>query len=82
MCTPHPPTTINTHSLTRVHAFQLLAEGAGPSKMVQALVKVAYEASVDKRAITPYAREASEALNMCFSGGKKDDITVLVAVCK
>lgn len=61
---------------------QLLAQGAGPSRMVQELVRMAYEASIDRKRDTPYAREASEAFNMVYNGGKKDDITVLVAMCK
>ncbi|KAG1681171.1 hypothetical protein FOA52_015614 [Chlamydomonas sp. UWO 241] len=60
----------------------LLAQGAGPARMVQELTRIAYEASVDKRADTPYARDASSAFNMVYNGGKKDDITVLVALCK
>lgn len=50
--------------------------------MVQELVRMAYEASIDRKRDTPYAREASEAFNMVYNGGKKDDITVLVAMCK
>ncbi len=29
--------------------------------------------------VTPYAKAATEAFDMVFSGGKKDDITILVA---
>lgn len=59
-----------------------LAQGAGPSKLVHVLVKHAFDASVDKKRDTPYARDASEAFNMVYSGGKPDDITAIVAVCR
>lgn len=61
---------------------QMLGQGASCSTMVQALVKLAFEASVDRKRDTPYARDASEAFNAVYSGGKRDDITVLVAHCK
>lgn len=61
---------------------EMSGQGAGPSRMVHALVNLAFAASIDKKRVTPYAREASEAFNMVYSGGKQDDITVLVAQCK
>lgn len=45
-------------------------------------VQVAFENSVDKHRLTPYSRAATEAFDMVYSGGKPDDITVLVAVIK
>jgi protein phosphatase PTC7 len=50
--------------------------------MAQSLVKLAFDASVDKKRTTPYSIDASEAFNMVYEGGKPDDITVLVAQCK
>ncbi len=47
--------------------------------MVQHLAKLAYDSSRDRRKVTPYSEAASEAFNMVYSGGKPDDITVLVA---
>ena len=49
--------------------------------LTQRLTKLAYDNSIDKRKATPYSWAASEAFNMVYSGGKKDDITVLVAYC-
>lgn len=43
-------------------------------------VQVAFDNSVDKHRVTPYSRAATEAFDMVYSGGKPDDITVLVAV--
>ena len=61
---------------------QLLAAGAGPGVMVQTLLKMAFEASMDRKRITPYSQGASDAFNMVYNGGKPDDISVLVAHCK
>ena len=35
---------------------------------------------MDKEGETPYSVAASDAFNMVYSGGKQDDITVLVIV--
>jgi len=35
---------------------------------------------VDRNYVTPYSRDATEYFDMVYSGGKKDDITVVVAV--
>ena len=42
------------------------------------LVSAAYTASMDKRRTTPYSLAATEWFDMVYSGGKKDDITVVV----
>ena len=36
--------------------------------------------SVDKSADTPFSRSASEAFDVVYNGGKKDDITIICAV--
>jgi len=59
---------------------RLLAAGAHPSTMAQQIAKVAFDHSLDKHGVTPYSRAATEAFDMVYSGGKPDDITVLVAV--
>ena len=41
---------------------------------------MAFEKSLSKTAQTPFAVAATEELNMAYSGGKQDDITVVVAV--
>ena len=41
---------------------------------------IAYANSLSKDAVTPYSLGATEAFDMVYSGGKKDDITVLVAM--
>jgi len=47
-----------------------------------ALCQSAFEASQRKTGDTPYSKAASEALNLAFSGGKKDDITAIVCQVK
>lgn len=59
---------------------RLLQAGARPGAMAQAVAKAAFDASLDKGRLTPYSRAATEAFDMVYSGGKPDDITVLVAV--
>eukprot|EP00878_Enallax_costatus_P008494 GHUV01008879.1.p2 GENE.GHUV01008879.1~~GHUV01008879.1.p2 ORF type:complete len:223 (+),score=47.98 GHUV01008879.1:2147-2815(+) len=59
---------------------QLTQSGARPGAMAQQLAKLAFDNSVDKKRSTPYSRAATEAFDMVYSGGKPDDITVLVAV--
>lgn len=46
--------------------------------LAQRLTTMAFEHSVAKTSSTPYSVGASDAFNMCYSGGKKDDITVMV----
>jgi protein phosphatase PTC7 len=53
--------------------------GDGPAVMAQRLARLAFEASYDKRRITPYAAAATEHFDMAYSGGKPDDITVVCA---
>jgi hypothetical protein len=45
----------------------------------RSLTAAAFEGSVDRKRGTPYSAAATEAFGMVYSGGKKDDITVLVA---
>lgn len=58
---------------------QLTDAGKRASIIAQKLCAVAFNNSVDKDAITPYCVAATEAFDMVYNGGKKDDITVLVA---
>ncbi|PNH10786.1 putative protein phosphatase 2C 55 [Tetrabaena socialis] len=57
------------------------AKREGPSALAQRLARLAFDASYDKSRSTPYAVSASEHFDMVYSGGKPDDITVLVAIC-
>ena len=50
--------------------------------MTHELARRAFEASVDRHSLTPYSRDATEYFDMVYSGGKKDDITVVVAVMR
>jgi protein phosphatase PTC7 len=59
---------------------QMQQKGMRPGPMAQALAKRAFDHSLDKHRVTPYSRAATEAFDMVYSGGKPDDITVLVAV--
>ena len=58
--------------------LELVNKRASAGQMVQALAKLAFEASVDKKRMTPYSKGASEFFDMVYSGGKRDDITVMV----
>ena len=58
---------------------QLTTTGTRASIIAQRLCAVAFNNSVDKDAVTPYCVAATEAFDMVYNGGKKDDITVLVA---
>ena len=51
----------------------------GVKYLANELLDLAYEASVTRGRKTPYARAASEEFDMVYTGGKKDDITVVVA---
>ena len=42
------------------------------------LLTTAYEVSMDKSRSTPYSLSATEHFDMVYSGGKQDDISVLV----
>lgn len=55
------------------------SEGKTCSQLAVLLASKAFDLSQDKRGSSPYSRAASEALNLAFSGGKSDDITVVVA---
>lgn len=50
-----------------------------PNFIAQRLCALAFNNSVDKDALTPYSVAATEAFDMVYSGGKKDDITVVCA---
>ena len=49
-----------------------------PSSISMQLVTAAFEASIDKKAITPYSTAATEEFNIIYQGGKKDDIACVV----
>jgi len=49
-----------------------------PMLLTHRLVELSFENSLDKQKGTPYSRAAMEAFDMVYSGGKPDDITVLV----
>jgi len=50
-----------------------------PAALARRLAAAAFAGSVDKKGMTPYSVSASAAFNMIYSGGKADDITVVVA---
>lgn len=55
------------------------SRGEPAAAMARRLAAAAFEGSVDRKRGTPYSAAATEAFGMVYSGGKKDDITVLVA---
>eukprot|EP00004_Rigifila_ramosa_P002041 TRINITY_DN12078_c0_g1_i2.p1 TRINITY_DN12078_c0_g1~~TRINITY_DN12078_c0_g1_i2.p1 ORF type:complete len:414 (-),score=81.80 TRINITY_DN12078_c0_g1_i2:20-1201(-) len=52
--------------------------GGNSKRAAKALADRAFEFSLDRRADTPYSRQASEEFFQPYSGGKMDDITVIV----
>jgi hypothetical protein len=62
----------------------LRAQAAGHSaracaaEAARSLLWAAFEASTSKHAVTPFSLAASEELNLVYSGGKLDDITIMV----
>ncbi|KAL6757479.1 hypothetical protein V8C86DRAFT_2623890 [Haematococcus lacustris] len=73
--------------LDNVADLEILAEikamvhqGGSANSLTQRLTKLAFDTSVNKVKVTPYSKGASEAFDMVYSGGKPDDITVLVAL--
>ena len=48
-------------------------------KAAEELVEEAYRLSLDPDYLSPFAREGSQALSWEYSGGKPDDITVILA---
>eukprot|EP00045_Choanoeca_perplexa_P014083 m.163696 g.163696 ORF g.163696 m.163696 type:complete len:479 (+) comp16559_c0_seq1:295-1731(+) len=57
----------------------IVAECERPWQAAMRLSQAAFEVSVNKTADSPWAREATEELDMFYSGGKTDDITVVTA---
>jgi protein phosphatase PTC7 len=51
--------------------------GLAPAAIARALAAAAYEKSTQKRGSTPYSAAATDAFDMVYCGGKRDDITVL-----
>ena len=49
-----------------------------PAAIARAVAAAAFERSTLKRGSTPYSLAASEAHDLVFSGGKRDDISVIV----
>jgi protein phosphatase PTC7 len=51
--------------------------GQPPAAIARAVAAAAFERSMQKRGSTPYSTAATDAFDMVYSGGKRDDITVL-----
>lgn len=58
---------------------RMMLTGSSTGALAQALAFRAFDHSLDKRRVTPFSEAASEAFDMVYTGGKADDITVLVA---
>jgi protein phosphatase PTC7 len=50
--------------------------------LARRLAAAAFDGSVDRKRATPYSIAATEELGMIYSGGKADDIAVVVARCR
>ena len=48
-------------------------------RVTEDLVEEAYRLSLDQDYLSPFAREGTQALSWPYSGGKPDDITVVLA---
>ena len=63
---------------------ELLVEGLrlreSPAALARRIIAAAYEASLAKSGSTPYAQAATEEFDMVYSGGKRDDISVIVVI--
>lgn len=70
---------LSEHELTE-EVDRALRAGLRAPGIVQRLAKAAFDASIDRKRTTPYSRAATEAFDMVYSGGKKDDISVVVCV--
>lgn len=53
---------------------------SGPSAIARALAAKAYQASLDRTRDTPYSIAASEAFEMAYSGGKRDDVAIVCVI--
>ncbi|CAN6238737.1 unnamed protein product [Urochloa humidicola] len=53
--------------------------GFSPKDMADIIARIAYNISMDESADSPFSRECSKEYGELFCGGKKDDITVIVA---
>ena len=54
-------------------------ENARPQTLAMALVKEAFENSINSKIDTPYSLSATEEFSIIYKGGKKDDIAAVVA---
>jgi protein phosphatase PTC7 len=54
--------------------------GAVAKLISMTITELAFNTSLNKKCVTPYSHGASEAFDMVYSGGKKDDICVVVGV--
>jgi len=73
----------NLHSEEVVACVNGLADAGkrlAPAAVSQELARRAFQVSLDRTIPTPYSIAASAQFDMVFSGGKKDDICIVVAV--
>ena len=69
----------NLHDSEVAAAVQAGVDSNGaPAAIARAVAAAAFERSTLKRGSTPYSLAASEAHDLVFSGGKRDDISVIV----
>jgi len=54
----------------------------GAAAIARSLASRAYESSLDQDRVTPYSIAASNAFEMVYSGGKRDDIAVVCALAR
>lgn len=69
---------MNRHIIKRAFLLQDLTP-ENIQRATEDLVEAAYKLSLDDDYLSPFAREGTQALSWPYSGGKPDDITVILA---
>ena len=70
--------TINTDEASRRKRYATFR--AASKELSQKLTWRAFDISLEKNGDTPYSRSATDEFDVIYRGGKKDDITVIVAL--
>lgn len=70
---------VSDDSITEI-VNEVLRDGGKPGDISKSLAFRAFKISTDKTVSTPYSLAASDAFEMVYNGGKKDDITVVSVV--
>mmetsp|Transcript_29152 Transcript_29152/g.56011 ORF Transcript_29152/g.56011 Transcript_29152/m.56011 type:complete len:519 (+) Transcript_29152:156-1712(+) len=72
--------TVVEQAKEMVHKYKSKGSSFVAKKISARITECAFNTSLNRGLVTPYSRAASEAFDMVYSGGKKDDICVAVAI--